>query len=96
MSLHAPAENDYGPHDILTLKDVNEEYQLARAFRIRMAGYARKAGLTNQEIGDAYGISEAAVRQMLKRAAAPDCAICKDQPKRGHYCPDCGMQGAAE
>jgi hypothetical protein len=26
-------------------------------------------------------------------ASPPSCPVCRDQPKPGHYCADCGRQG---
>lgn len=69
MSLHAPAQNDPKDLDRTFLGLANEAYQESRQNRVRYAQLAREVGLTNQEIGDVYGITEAAVRQMLKRAA---------------------------
>jgi len=69
MSVPSRAANDPKARDKFTLKLANEDYHEARQRRVRFAQYAREAGLTNQEIGNAYGITEAAVRQMLKRAA---------------------------
>lgn len=42
--------------------------QYSRQHRPYYARLAREAGLTHQEIADEYGISEAAVRGLLKRA----------------------------
>ena len=47
----------------------NAEYQKHRAHRGYYAKIAKQHGLTNQEIADAYGITEAAVRAIIKRAA---------------------------
>jgi DNA-binding transcriptional regulator LsrR (DeoR family) len=51
------------------LKLANDEYQKHRAHRGYYASIAKQHGLTNQEIADAYGITEAAVRTLIKRAA---------------------------
>jgi DNA-binding transcriptional regulator LsrR (DeoR family) len=51
------------------LKLANDEYQKHRAHRGYYASVAKQHGLTNQEIADAYGITEAAVRTLIKRAA---------------------------
>ena len=47
----------------------NDEYQKHRSHRGYYARIAKQHGLTNQEIADAYGITEAAVRTLIKRAA---------------------------
>ena len=47
----------------------NDEYQKHKAHRGYYASIAKRHGLTNQEIADAYGITEAAVRTLIKRAA---------------------------
>jgi len=51
------------------LKLANSEYQKHRQHRGYYATIAKQHGLTNQEIADAYGITEAAVRTLIKRAA---------------------------
>jgi DNA-binding transcriptional regulator LsrR (DeoR family) len=50
------------------LKLANSEYQKHRQHRGYYAAIAKQHGLTNQEIADAYGITEAAVRTLIKRA----------------------------
>lgn len=50
------------------LKLASEQYQEHRRHRVYYAQMARDHGLTNQDIATEYGITEAAVRQMLKRA----------------------------
>lgn len=50
------------------LKLANDEYQKHRHHRGYYARIAKQHGLTNQEIADAYGITEAAVRTLIKRA----------------------------
>lgn len=47
----------------------NSEYQKHRLHRGYYARIAKEHGLTNQEIADAYGVTEAAVRTLIKRAA---------------------------
>jgi DNA-binding transcriptional regulator LsrR (DeoR family) len=47
----------------------NSDYQQHRSLRGYYARIAKQHGLTNQEIADAYGITEAAVRTLIKRAA---------------------------
>lgn len=51
------------------LKLANSEYQKHRQHRGYYATIAKRHGLTNQDIADAYGITEAAVRTLIKRAA---------------------------
>jgi DNA-binding transcriptional regulator LsrR (DeoR family) len=51
------------------LQLANSEYQTHRAHRGYYARIAREHGLTNQDIADEYGITEAAVRALIKRAA---------------------------
>jgi len=51
------------------LKLANSEYQKHRLHRGYYARIAKEHGLTNQEIADAYGVTEAAVRTLIKRAA---------------------------
>jgi len=46
----------------------NAEYQAHRTHRGYYARIAKDHGLTNQEIADVYGITEAAVRALIKRA----------------------------
>lgn len=50
------------------LKLANSEYQNHRQHRGYYATIAKQHGLTNQEIADTYGITEAAVRALIKRA----------------------------
>jgi predicted transcriptional regulator len=77
------------------LRMANNEYQTRRSNRAYFARIAREHGLTNQDIANEYGITEAAVRAMIQRASKPvECSVCKDRPKRGHYCTDCGAMGA--
>lgn len=46
----------------------NAEYQTQCLHRGYYARIAKRHGLTNQEIADAYGITETAVRGLIKRA----------------------------
>lgn len=69
MSVRSRAEKDLEAFDRAFLGLANDAFQESRRNRVKYAQLARQLGLTNQEIGDEYGISEAAVRQMLKRAA---------------------------
>ena len=50
------------------LELANSEYQRHRLHRGYYARIAKEHGLTNQDIADAYGVSEAAVRGLIKRA----------------------------
>ncbi len=47
----------------------NGEYQARKERRGYFARLAKSHGLTNQDIADEYGITEAAVRAMIQRAA---------------------------
>ena len=47
----------------------NEEYQIRKRNRGYFASIAKSHGLTNQDIAEAYGITEAAVRALIKRTA---------------------------
>lgn len=51
------------------LRMANAEYQTRRSNRAYFAKVAREHGLTNQDIADEYGLTEAAVRAMIQRAA---------------------------
>ena len=50
------------------LRMAHKNYQTHYAQRVYFATIARRHGLTNREIAEAYGITEGAVRHMLKRA----------------------------
>ena len=50
------------------LKLANNEYQQHRIHRGYYARVAKDHGLTNQDIADLYGITESAVRALIKRA----------------------------
>ena len=54
------------------LRMANQNYREHYAQRVYFATIARRHGLTNREIADAYGITEGAVRHMLKQAEAND------------------------
>ena len=54
------------------LRMAHQNYQTHYAQRVYFARISREHGLTNKEIADAYGITEGAVRHMLKRAEAND------------------------
>jgi len=51
------------------LRLANDDYQRICNLRGYYAKIARQHGLTNQDIADEYGITEAAVRAIIKRAA---------------------------
>lgn len=67
---------EVGPQQLASRKDLaitfltlaNSEYQSHRLHRSYYARIAREHGLTNQQIGEIYGITEAAVRALIKRA----------------------------
>lgn len=50
------------------LELANSEYQRHKLHRGYYARIAREHGLTNQEIAEAYGITEAAVRGLIFRS----------------------------
>ena len=50
------------------LRMANHNYRTHYAQRIYFARIAREHGLTNQEIAEAYGMTESGVRKMLDRA----------------------------
>ncbi|WKK11940.1 hypothetical protein QYN14_25680 [Rhodococcus ruber] len=53
----------------LEILDVlRQRQETNRLHRVHYMQLARQYGCTNQQIGDALGVSEAAVRAMLKRA----------------------------
>lgn len=49
------------------LHKADAKYLRAKHDRYTAAVNARKAGLTNQQIGDAYGLTEQAIRALIKR-----------------------------
>lgn len=51
------------------LELANSEFQRHKLHRGYYARVAKEHGLTNQEIADTYGITEAAVRGLISRAA---------------------------
>lgn len=69
MSISSRAQKDTNELDRTFLALANDAYQESRQNRVKYAQLAREYGLTNQEIADAYGVTEAAVRHMLKRAS---------------------------
>lgn len=50
------------------LKLAQSQYEDSRQIRLAAVQYARSVGLTNQAIGDQLGLTEAAIRMMLKRS----------------------------
>ena len=54
------------------LRMAHQNYQTHYAQRIYFARISREHGLTNKEIAEAYEMTEAGVRKMLKRAEAND------------------------
>lgn len=50
------------------LRRAQDDYQRAKTNRHQLAALARDHGLTNQQIANAYGVTEGAIRAMLKRA----------------------------
>ncbi|OIH81937.1 hypothetical protein BLJ79_21495 [Arthrobacter sp. UCD-GKA] len=50
------------------LRIENAAYQTHRLHRGYYARIAKEHGLTNQEIADEYGVTEAAVRSLIKRS----------------------------
>lgn len=70
MSVPSRGKKDTSELDRTFLGLANSAYQESRRNRIKYAQLARELGLTNQEIATAYGVTEAAVRHMVKRAAS--------------------------
>jgi DNA-binding transcriptional regulator LsrR (DeoR family) len=70
MSVPSRAKNDPKELPRTFLAHAEYAYKESRQNRVKYAQLARESGLTNQEIADEYGITEAAVRAMLKRANA--------------------------
>ena len=54
------------------LRMAHQNYKTHYAQRVYFARISREHGLTNKEIAEAYGITEGAVRHMLKQAVAND------------------------
>lgn len=50
------------------LRLAHQEYQTRRSNRVYFATLAREHGLTNQDIANEYGMTEAAVRAMIRAA----------------------------
>ena len=69
----------------LAAKDLAQA-KLAQNRYVRLAKYEYR--LSNQTIGDALGLSEARVRQMLK-ALETECWNCGDAVVSGGLCADC-------
>lgn len=68
MSLHSRAGKDPKDLDRTFLGLADKAYQESRRNRIKYAQLARELGLTNQEIADEYGVTEGAVRAMIRAA----------------------------
>lgn len=71
MSLHGSTPQEANrlkeqAREFLRLENVS--YQKARTHRPYFAKLAKTYGLTNQEIATEYGVTEAAVRGLIKRA----------------------------
>lgn len=49
------------------LRRAQDDYERARDTRTQLAALARAHGLTNQQIANAYGVTEGAIRAMIKR-----------------------------
>lgn len=99
MSLHARTSPDRKQLAREFLELANDQYQQHRLHRVYYARIAREHGLTNQDIADAYGVTETAIRSLLKRAkpAEPvNCGHCRDSVKPGHICPICGLYDPSE
>lgn len=73
--------------EYLTL--TKEHIKRAEALRLHYMRLGREYGLTNQEIGDALGVTEVAARRMLKRAV--ECRSCMDSVDPGTMCSICGL-----
>lgn len=56
-------------HALVMLDELRKIQERSRLHRIYYMRLARQYGCTNHDIGGALGVSEAAVRAMLKRAA---------------------------
>lgn len=68
MSVPSRAKKDPKDLDRTFLALANTAYQQSRQNRVELARVARACGLTNQDIADEYGVTEAAIRAMLKRS----------------------------
>ena len=51
------------------LRHMQHQYEASKQSRFKYVQWAKAGGMTNQAIADELGLTEAAVRQMLKRAA---------------------------
>lgn len=58
-------DHDFAIH---YLETAQRDYEHARHMRLRRAENARKHGITNKVIGQIYGVTEGAIRKMLKQA----------------------------
>lgn len=61
-------------HALSMLDAIRDNQDRTRLHRIHYMRLAREYGCTNEDIGGALGVSEAAVRAMLKRAATDHSA----------------------
>lgn len=70
MSIPMPAA-ELGQKDLahIFLKLISEQFEQSRRDRLAYARWARECGLTYREIAEDYGVSEDAIRKMLKRGA---------------------------
>jgi predicted transcriptional regulator len=68
MTIPAYAEMDPKELAHVFLKLIAEQYEQSRRDRLAYARWAREVGLTYREIAEDYGVSEDAIRKMLKRA----------------------------
>lgn len=63
-----------------------------RRMRPYYARLAHQHGVTHREIGEVYGVTEAAIRAMIKKFAT--CKECAGHIPQGTYCPACGLYDA--
>lgn len=52
------------------LTTAQQDYDHAKRMRVYYAQNAKRRGITNQEIGDIFGMTEGGVRRLLKAEAA--------------------------
>lgn len=78
-------------------RKISLKYTDACVTRAIEARKAKKLGLTNQRIADALGITESAVRSLIRRSGGfntmskVDCSYCMDFWVATGSCPKCGM-----
>lgn len=53
---------------IFFLETAQRDYEHAKHMRVYYAQNARRHGITYKRIGELYGLTESAIRKMLKRA----------------------------